>query len=113
MAMRALLVPTLFSAGLLAACSTPEAPLPRPMPIPAEMQVSYRCDNGETVQMRFFPQQGIGVLVRGGQNQELQGTATPPGFTYSGGQTSLRVSENRLQMQMTIGMMASTTCTAI
>jgi hypothetical protein len=89
----------------------PIAPAP-PVPPPAEMRVSYRCDNGEQVDVRFFPQQGIGVLVRGGQNTELNQTRTPPGFTYSNGQTTLRVSDDRLTMQMNVGMMATANCRA-
>ncbi len=84
---------------------------PRP-PGPAEMRVDYKCDNGEQVAVRFFPQQGIGVLVRGGQNVELQGQSTPPGFTYSNGQTTLRVAPDRLTMTMNVGMMATAKCMA-
>jgi hypothetical protein len=29
-----------------------------------ERRVHYRCANGENVEMRFFPAQGVGVLVR-------------------------------------------------
>ena len=76
------------------------------------MRVAYICDNGEQVSVRFFPQQGIGVLVRGGQNVELQQSSTPPGFTYSGGQTTLRVALDRLTMQMNVGMMATVNCKA-
>jgi len=79
---------------------------------PAEMRVSYTCDNGERVQLRDFPQQGIAVLERGGQNSELQQSVTPPGFTCSGGQTTLRVAQDRLTMQMSIGMMATASCGA-
>ncbi|MFN3370827.1 MAG: MliC family protein [Sphingomonadaceae bacterium] len=102
----------LVLAGAVGACApSPPAALPPPPPS-AEMRVDYACDNGEQVTVRYFPQEGVAVLVRGGQNQELQQQATPPGFTYSGGQTALRVSENRLTMQMNIGMMATASCTA-
>jgi hypothetical protein len=87
-------------------------PAPLPPPAPAEMRVTYRCDNDEQVTVRYFPQQGVAVLVRGGQNTELAQQRTPPGFTYSGGPTTLRVSEDRLSMTMQIGMMANTSCRA-
>lgn len=89
----------------------PIAPSP-PVPPPAEMRVPYTCDNGEQVEVRFFPQQGVGVLVRGGQNTELTQSRTPPGFTYSNGQTTLRVADDRLTMQMNVGMMATANCRA-
>lgn len=108
-----LAVPAIILSGLLAGCATttPSAP-PPPMPAPPEMRVEYVCDNGETVTVRYFPQQGVGVLVRGGQNTELQQSATPPGFTYSGGPTTLRVADDRLSMTMQVGMMATTACKA-
>jgi len=97
------------AAGLLAGCASGGMAPPPPV-APAEMRVSYTCDNGERVQVRDFPQQGIAVLERGGQNSELQQSVTPPGFTCSGGQTTLRVAQDRLTMQMTIGMMATASC---
>ena len=102
------------AAGLLADCASGGmAPPPSPPPVaPAEMRVIYTCDNGERVQVRDFPQQGIAVLERGGQNSELQQSVTPPGFTCSGGQTTLRVAQDRLTMQMSIGMMATASCGA-
>ena len=81
-------------------------------PAPAEMRVNYACNNGEQVAVLFSPPQRIGVLVRGGQNVELQGKLTPPGFIYSNGQTTLRVAPDRLRMTMNVGMMATATCTA-
>lgn len=99
-----------LGAVLMACASTP---LPAvPPPAPAEMRVAYACDNGEQVSVRYFPQQGIAVLIRSGQNIELNGTSTPPGFTYSSGQTTLRVAPDRLAMQMNVGMMATANCKA-
>jgi hypothetical protein len=106
------------AALLLAACTTPSPPPPPPPPPPpvappsAEMRVNYTCTNGEQVSVRYFPQQGVGVLVRGGQNTELQQQSAPPGFLYVGPSTVLRVQEDRLRMTMTIGNMAATNCTA-
>ncbi|WP_199554307.1 MliC family protein [Sandaracinobacteroides hominis] len=104
---------------LIAACA-PKAPPPPPPPppppmqqAPAEMRVNYSCTNGEQVTVRYFPQQGVGTLVRGGQNIELQQQSSPPGFLYIGAHTVLRVQEDRLRMTMTVGNMAATNCTAI
>ena len=99
-------------AGLLAGCAGGGMAPPPPPAAPAEMRVIYTCDSGERVQVRDFPQQSIAVLERGGQNSELQQSVTPPGFTYSGGQTTLRVAQDRLTMQMSIGMMATASCGA-
>ncbi len=90
----------------------PPPPPPPAPPAPAEMRVSYNCDNGEQITVRYFPQQGVASLVRGGQTTELQQQATPPGFTYSGGATTLRVQPDRMGLTMTVGAMASTRCTA-
>lgn len=101
----------LITSALLGACGT--TPLPTmPTPPPAEMRVTYVCDNGERVSVRYFLQQGIAVLMRGGQNIELNGTSTPPGFTYNAGPTTLRVAPDRLTMQMNVGMMATANCKA-
>ena len=101
------------TATLLAGCASGGmAPPPEPPPPPADMRVAYTCDNGESVTVRYFPQQGVASLLRGGQTVELQQSVTPPGYTYSGGQTTLRVAQDRLTMQMTIGMMATANCRA-
>jgi membrane-bound inhibitor of C-type lysozyme len=107
------------AALIVAGCQTPQPPPPPPPPPPpsvpatAEMRVAYSCSNGEQVAVRFFPQQGIGVLERGGQTVELQQQASPPGSLYVGAQTVLRVSEDRLRLTMTIGDSVATNCTAL
>lgn len=90
----------------------PPAP-PSPPPAPAEMRVTYNCTNGEQISVRYFPQQGVASLNRGGTTTELQQQSTPPGFTYTGQNTVLRVQEDRLRLTMTVGMMAGTNCTAV
>jgi len=107
----------LLAAGCQASQPPPPPPIAAPLPPPplppAEMRVAYSCTNGEQVAVRFFPQQGIGVLERGGQNVELQQQSSAPGFLYVGAQTVLRVNEDRLRMTMTIGNMVATNCTAL
>jgi membrane-bound inhibitor of C-type lysozyme len=73
-------------------------------------RTTFACDNDEEIEVRFFPEQGIAVLVRGGQNVELQQQPVASGFEYSNGQTTLRGKGSELTM--TVGMMAPTTCTA-
>lgn len=81
------------------------------LPPTKQSRTSFKCDNDETIEVRFFPDQGIAVLVRGGQNVELQGEPVASGFLYSNGQTTLRGKGQELEM--TVGMMAATKCTAI
>lgn len=90
----------------------PPPPPPGPPPAPAEMRVTYNCTNGEQVAVRYFPQQGVASLNRGGHTTELQQQSTPPGFTYTGPSTVLRVHDDRMRMTMTVGNMAATNCTA-
>lgn len=90
----------------------PPPPPPGPPPAPAEMRVTYNCTNQEQITVRYFPQQGVASLNRGGQNTELQQQSTPPGFTYTGPHTVLRVQEDRMRLTMTVGNMAATNCTA-
>jgi hypothetical protein len=80
------------------------------VPPPSETRTQYQCDNGERVGVRFFPNQGIAVLERGGQTVELQQQRTASGFLYSNGQTSIRGQGN--EMTMTVGNMAPTQCRA-
>jgi membrane-bound inhibitor of C-type lysozyme len=81
------------------------------VPVTTQTRSSFKCDNDETIEVRFFPDQGIAVLVRGGQNTELQGEPVASGFLYTNGQTTLRGKGQALEM--TVGMMAATKCTAI
>ena len=90
----------------------PPPPPPGPPPAPAEMRVTYNCSNGEQITVRYFPQQGVASLNRGGSTTELQQQSTPPGVTYTGPNTVLRVHDDRMRLTMTVGMMAGTNCTA-
>ncbi len=80
------------------------------VPATKQTRVTFVCDNDETIEVRFFPDQGIAVLVRGGQNTELQQQRTADGFEYSNGQTSIRGKGNELKLN--VGMMATATCQA-
>lgn len=78
------------------------------VPVTRQMRGNWTCDNDETVEVRFFPDQGIAVLVRGGQNLEMQQEPTADGFRYVSGPTSIQGKGNEFTMQ--VGMMAPTQC---
>ncbi|MFN3591627.1 MAG: MliC family protein [Thermaurantiacus sp.] len=80
------------------------------LPPTAFTRTNFACDNDEEIEVRFFPEQGVAVLVRGGETTELQQQRVASGFEYSNGQTTLRGKGEELTM--TVGMMAPTNCTA-
>jgi membrane-bound inhibitor of C-type lysozyme len=101
-------LPLLAAAGLLAACATPAPPAAPP---PTEQRrVQFTCADGEAVEMRFFPQQGVGVLVRGGRTMELQQQPAASGFVYSNGPNTVRDKGDELTIE--IGRMAPISCRA-
>ena len=55
-----------------------------------ERHVQYICDHGEHVEMRFFPLQGVGVLVRNDKPMELQQQPAASGFRYTNGPNTVR-----------------------
>ncbi|WP_199554305.1 MliC family protein [Sandaracinobacteroides hominis] len=69
---------------------------------------TWTCDNDEKIELRFFPDQGIAVLVRGGQNLEMQSVPTASGFKYQSGPTTIQGKGEELQMN--VGMMATAKC---
>lgn len=85
---------------LLVACATDQAAGPPAAGPPAsDRRVVFLCSNGENVEMRFFPQQGVGVLVRGGRTQELQQQPAASGFLYVGGGTTVRGQGDELRIE--------------
>lgn len=78
------------------------------VPATRQMRGNWKCDNDETVEVRFFPDQGVAVLVRGGQNIEMQQDPTASGFRYVSGPTSIQGKGNEFVLQ--VGMMAPTKC---
>lgn len=80
------------------------------LPVTKQTRASFRCDNGETIEVRFFPDQGVAVLVRGGQNIELHREPTASGFQYSNGKTRIRGKGNDLLLD--VGTTATTACVA-
>lgn len=80
------------------------------VPVTKQTRTTFVCDNEETVDVRFFPDQGIAVLVRGGENVELQQKPTADGFEYSNGQTTIRGKGQDITLN--VGMMATAKCSA-
>ena len=78
------------------------------LPVTKQSRTRFSCDNGETIEVRFFPDQGIAVLVRGGENVELNREPVDEGFKYTNGQTSITGDKSTINLQ--VGMMAATAC---
>jgi membrane-bound inhibitor of C-type lysozyme len=93
-------------AALLSGCST----TPVPDAAGAERQVSFTCSNGEKLDMRFVPAQGVGVLIRNGQSIELQQQPAASGFLYSNGPNTVRGKGDELTVE--IGRMVPLRCKA-
>ena len=75
-----------------------------------ERRAGSLCSNGEEVEMRFFPAQGVGVLVRNGKPMELQQQPAASGFVYGNGPNTVRGKGNELIVE--IGRKVSLTCHA-
>ena len=110
-----------ITAGMLTVCA-PQGPdmsnVSAPDGVPSvtgeptdERRVQFACDDGNTIEMRFFPLQGVGVLVRDGTNMELQQQISASGFIYSNGPNTVRGKGDELQLE--IGRRAPIVCQAL
>jgi len=95
-----LLVATLLCAACTAA---PNADTPGDV-----IRAPYQCDNGESIEVRYFPAQGVAVLVRHDKPLELQQQRTASGFHYSNGPYSIRGKGSALTLE--VGRMAPIQC---
>jgi membrane-bound inhibitor of C-type lysozyme len=59
----------------------------------------YACEGGQSIEVRFFIQEGRAVLVREEKRMELHQQRTGSGFLYSNGPTSVRGKGNELILQ--------------
>lgn len=76
-----------LAALALGACTT----TPQPGEAATEVrEVTFTCAHGETLSVRFFPKQGVAVLVRNGENIELDQKVSGSGFIYSNGPNTIR-----------------------
>ena len=76
-----------------------------------ERHVRFLCDNKEGVEMRFFPQQGVAVLVRHGRTIELQQQRAASEFVYSNGPNTVRGKGDEITVE--IGRMVPLKCKAV
>jgi hypothetical protein len=111
---RALLLLTI-AGGLLAACATPAPPPPPPPPPPPMMPppppqtiVTYSCTNGEQLEVRYFPNQGVASVTRGGKSMELQ----QQGELFVGPGVIIRPQQDRMRITVSEGD-RSANCTAV
>lgn len=82
--------------GLIAGCAAGDySALSTP-----QNRVRFQCDDGQEVEMRFFPAQGVGVLVRGGATLELQQQPSASGFIYSNGPNTVRGKGSELVIEI-------------
>lgn len=72
--------------------------------------MQFKCSNGEQIEVRFFPAQGVGVLVRGGNAIELQQMPSASGYVYSNGPNTVRGKGNELTVE--VGRMVPIQCVA-
>jgi membrane-bound inhibitor of C-type lysozyme len=91
---------------MLVACTS----APPPVPETPMRRIAFHCGNGEEVEMRFFPEQGVGVLVRDGRTMELQQQPVASGFHYSNGPNTVRGKGDEITIE--IERMVPITCTA-
>ncbi len=77
---------------------------------PNNREVAFACTNNEAVSVRFFPAQGVAVLIRNGENIELQQQPSGSGFIYSNGPNTIRGKGDDLTVE--IGRMAPLQCKA-
>lgn len=75
-----------------------------------QRRVQFICNNNEAIEMRFFPLQGVGVLVRNGSTVELQQQPMASGFLYSNSSTTVRGKGDELIVE--IGRMVPLECRA-
>lgn len=86
---------------LLSACSSPD-------PLVSAQQESYynvekklyECVNANPIEVRFFPNHGVAVLVLNSQTHELQQQPADSGFWYSNQLYTIRGAGNELRLEI-------------
>ena len=53
-------------------------------------RAAFACTDGQDIEVRFFPDQGIAVLIRDGVSRELQAEPVASGFRYAGQEVAIR-----------------------
>jgi hypothetical protein len=62
--------------------------------------MQFACGNGDKVEMQFFPEEGMSVLVRNGWTVGLPQQATETGYAFSNGPTTVRGQGNEMTIQI-------------
>jgi membrane-bound inhibitor of C-type lysozyme len=88
--------------GLLVACAPgAESGSPDIAVKPTKvLEVAFTCSQGESLSVRFFPDQGVAVLVRNGDTIELQQQPSASGFIYSNGPNTIRGKGDDLTVEL-------------
>jgi membrane-bound inhibitor of C-type lysozyme len=73
-------------------------------------EVSYLCERGSSVLVRFYEDQGLAVLVRNDEEFELQQESAASGFFYTNMKVSIRGKGEEISIE--IGRMAAIPCHA-
>ena len=99
----------LLAACMASACSAvPDAPAPSAN-VGAVREVAFACDGGQSVTVRFHPDERA-VLVRNGEEIELRQQVSGSGFIYGNGPTTIRGKGDDLTVE--IGRMVPIQCRA-
>lgn len=77
---------------------------------PPAREVTFGCAPDADLRVRFFPAQGVAVLLRDGDTLELQQQPSASGFIYSNGPTTIRGKGDALTVE--IGRMVPLQCRA-
>lgn len=102
-----LIVTTTFVTCLTCACAL-TAPINDNSP--NDRQVAFTCTRDESLSVKFFPAQGVAVLVRNSDSIELQQQPSGSGYIYSNGPITIRGKGDDLTVE--IGRMAPLQCKA-
>ncbi len=70
------------------------------MPVTPENRLRLVCDSGEKMVVRFFPAQGIAVLVRADMSLEMNEEPAASGVRYVSGETVLTGKGNDYTLEM-------------
>lgn len=102
-----------FCILLLSGCAGTSSSTSPPVKPPKQTTVQYKCENGELVEVRFFPDQGVGVLVRDGKTMELQQQPAASGFLYRNGTGSHTLRGKGDELHIEIGRRVPLRCQAV
>ncbi len=95
--------PALVATFLLCSCSSFSQ-------TKVDRNVTFSCINGETVSVRFLPDEDIAILSRNGTDLTLPEQRTGSGFIYSTGRYTIHGKGDDLTIE--IGRMAPIQCRA-